>query len=45
MFGSTQISRNWFMKTGVVPNILVYASIYRNWILGFLKTKKLASPS
>jgi hypothetical protein len=33
------------MKTEMVPNILVYAPAYRNWIISFLKTKKLVSPS
>jgi hypothetical protein len=29
----------------VVPNISVYASVYRNWIPSFLKIKKPPSPS
>jgi hypothetical protein len=27
----------------VLPNILVYVTVYRNWIPNFLKTKKLSS--
>jgi hypothetical protein len=45
LFGSIQFIRNWFMKIEVVPNILVDASVYRNSILSFLKTKKILSPS
>jgi hypothetical protein len=45
LFGSTQFLINWFIKTEVVPNILVYVLVYRNWIISFLKVKKLASPS
>jgi hypothetical protein len=40
MFGTTQFLRNWFIETKVVPNIPVYAPVYRNWII---KIKKLAS--
>jgi hypothetical protein len=25
--------KRWFIKTEVVPNILIYAPVYRNWIL------------
>jgi hypothetical protein len=38
MFGSTQFLINWLMEIEVVPNISVYASVYRNWIPSFLKT-------
>jgi hypothetical protein len=45
LFGTTQFLRNWFMETEVVPNIPIYASVYKNLIHNFLKTNKLASPS
>jgi hypothetical protein len=35
--------RNWFIKTKMVLNLPVYILVYRNWILSFLKIKKLAS--
>jgi hypothetical protein len=41
LFGTTQFLRNWFIKIEVVSNMTVYDSVYRNWILSFLKTKKL----
>jgi hypothetical protein len=30
-----------FIKIEVTPNISIYASVYRNWITGFLKPKKI----
>jgi hypothetical protein len=30
LFGSTKFLRNWFIEIEVVPNILVYDSVYRN---------------
>jgi hypothetical protein len=45
MFGNIRFIRNWFMKIEVVPNIPVYVSVYRNWIISFLKNKKLVSRS
>jgi hypothetical protein len=42
MFESTHFLINWFIEIEMVPNLLVYDSVYKFSVL--LKTKELVSP-
>jgi hypothetical protein len=45
MFECIQFLINWFIEIELVLNIPVYDSVYINYILSFLKTIDLVSPS